>query len=490
MSLIGIDLGTSAIKAAAYAEDGAPLAEARRTVPAHRPAPGQWEVDVRESLHAFREALTTVANHPRVRADPPRAISFSSSGREVFPTAESGVPLGTCLMTADVRGDDVAARTVSHRSVEEWFRLTGHLPQRMDPVNRILWWRETSPNVSAAARWFLNWHEYYSLVLAGIPVVDASDAGAWAIYDLRAGTWSVDRAAELGLDWQRLPLVQRSATPIGPVTAVAAGEFGLPETTVIVTGAWDLFAASVGVGAIDARTLALTCGSWHSFTLPVGPGWAPDLVHEGVSVFPHPGPLGFGLAICNPNGMSVVDWARDLVHLSITELEAGLQCCDPGPGPLFADPTFTPLPHHAGAVVGGLVSQLSLSSTGIDVVRALLEGIACDFSLALDRLRRRGHAPEVIRASGGGSRSPWFMQLHADLTGLPVEVVGQSEPGAFGAALLAGVGSGVFPNLPAAVDRMVAVSRTYEPNGDRGRRYDEVRARLAKAGPDGRMETK
>lgn len=469
--------------------DGALLAEARRPVPAHRPAPGQWEVDVSESLAAFREALTTVAHDPRVRADPPRAISFSSSGREVFPAADGGAPLGPCLMTADVRGDEVAARTAARRPADEWFRLTGHLPRRMDPVNRILWWRQTSPSVSAAARWFLNWHEYYSLVLSGIPVADASNAGAWAIYDLPSGTWSVDRARELGLDRLSLALVQRSATPIGQVTAEAAQEFGLPATTVVVTGAWDLFAASVGVGAIDARTLALTCGSWHSFALPVGPGWAPDLVDEGACVFPHPGPLGFGLAILNPNGMSVVDWARDLVHLSIPDLEAGLACCDPGPGPLFADPRFTPLPHHSGAGAGGLVSRLSLSSTGVDVVRSILEGIACDFSLALDRLRRRGHAPQVIRASGGGASSPWFMQLHADLTGLPVEVVGQSEPGTFGAALLAGVGCGVYPDLPVAVDRLVTVSHRYEPNPDRGRRYDEVRARLATSGSDGRMET-
>ena len=198
MSLIGIDLGTSAIKVAAYAVDGALLAEARRPVPAHRPAPGQWEVDVSESLAAFREALTTVAHDPRVRADPPRAISFSSSGREVFPAADGGAPLGPCLMTADVRGDEVAARTAARRPADEWFRLTGHLPRRMDPVNRILWWRQTSPSVSAAARWFLNWHEYYSLVLSGIPVADASNAGAWAIYDLDSGTWSADRAERAG----------------------------------------------------------------------------------------------------------------------------------------------------------------------------------------------------------------------------------------------------------------------------------------------------
>ena len=102
MSLIGIDLGSSAIKVSAYALEGSLLAEANRSVPTYRPEPGHSEVDVIESRQAFREALAEVAANPGVRADPPRAISFSSSGREVFPVAADGEPLGRCLMTSDV----------------------------------------------------------------------------------------------------------------------------------------------------------------------------------------------------------------------------------------------------------------------------------------------------------------------------------------------------------------------------------------------------
>ena len=106
MSLIGIDLGTSAIKVVAYAADGASLAMAHETMPAYQPEPGHFEVDVVESRDAFRRALSAVAANPALRADPPLAISFSSSGREVFPVAEDGTPLGPCLMTPDTRGDD------------------------------------------------------------------------------------------------------------------------------------------------------------------------------------------------------------------------------------------------------------------------------------------------------------------------------------------------------------------------------------------------
>jgi sugar (pentulose or hexulose) kinase len=163
MSLIGIDLGPSAIKVGACALDGRALASARE-VPASRPAPGHREVDVRRSRDAFWVALAAVAADPSVRADPPIAVAFSSSGHEVFPVSSDPTPPGPYLMTADVRGDEVAARTARPRSPVEWFALTGHVPRRMDPVNRAPWWRDNHSDVVATTRWFMNWHEYCASV--------------------------------------------------------------------------------------------------------------------------------------------------------------------------------------------------------------------------------------------------------------------------------------------------------------------------------------
>ncbi len=480
MSLIGIDLGTSAIKVAAYAEDGTALAAARRNVPGYRPEPGHWEVNVLESRDAFWSALAAVAADPAVRADPPVAISFSSSGREVFPVGTDGTPLGPCLMTADTRGDDVAAETAARRSPEEWFRLTGHVPRRMDPVNRALWWQRTRPDIVARTRWFMNWHEYYSLLLSGRPVVDWSDAGTWAVYDVASGGWSAERIAETGVHPAWLPEVQPNATPIGRILPRVATDLGLPAGTLIVTGAYDTYAASVGSAAVDPGVIALACGTWHSFNTPVTVGWPVELVHDGMNVFPHPGPTGFGILVTNPNGMSVVDWARSLTHLGIADLDDGLARGGAGPGHVFADPGFTPLPHVAATPgFGGALGGLTLATTAVDIARAFLEGIAGRFSLTLNLLRRHGIDPTLIRATGGGAKSAWWLQLKADLTGVPVEVVAQDEPGAFGAAILAGVGAGVYESVSTAVDALVTVGRRFEPNVERGALYDGVLERLA-----------
>jgi sugar (pentulose or hexulose) kinase len=481
MSLIGIDLGSSNIKAAAYAADGTPLASTRRSVRTRRTETGHSEIDVFESREAFGAALSELAASQTLHRDPPVAIAFSSSGREVFPVAADGTPLGPCLMTADTRGDDVAAETAARRSPEEWFRLAGHVPRRMDPVNRALWWRKTQPDVAAKARWFMNWHEYYAHLLTGRPVVDWSDAGAWAVYDVATGGWSPERIAETGIDPRWLPEVRPNAARIGPVESSAAARFGLPPETLVVTGAWDAFAAAVGGGGVDPGVVSLTCGTWHSFTVPVEPGWPVELVHEGLNICPHPGPTGFGILSTNPNGTTVIDWARDLVRMTIPELEHGLAAAGHGPSAVSTDAALTPLPQReVGAEHGATFSGVTLATTRLDFVRALLEAIACEFALTLRRLADCGVETRLVRATGGGARLGWWLQLHADVCGVPVEIVEQEEPGAFGAAILAGVGAGVYPSVSDAVGKLVKVSRRFEPDRQRGAAYAGVLERLAR----------
>jgi xylulokinase len=343
-----------------------------------------------------------------------------------------------------------------------------------------LWWRKTDPAVAAKARWFMNWHEYYALLLAGRPVVDWSDAGAWATYDVATGSWSADRIAETGIDARWLPEIQPNASPIGPILPAVARELGLPTDILIVTGAWDAFAASVGAGGVDPGVTSLSCGTWHSFTVPVQPGWPAELMREGMNISPHPGPTGFAILSTNPNGMSVIEWSRELFRVSIPDLEHGLAEADRMPGLVFTDAALTPLPNVSGELNrGASFAGLSLATTRIDMVRALLEAIACEFSLTIARLRRHGIQTSLVRATGGGANLDWWLQLHADVCGVPVEVVAQDEPGAFGAAILAGVGAGIYPSVSGAVRRLVTVSRRFDPDAERGAMYAQVLSRLA-----------
>jgi xylulokinase len=125
-----------------------------------------------------------------------------------------------------------------------------------------------------------------------------------------------------------------------------------------------------------------------------------------------------------------------------------------------------------------MISGLTLTSTRIDLVRAIMEGVVCRFAIILATLRERGVDAKLIRATGGGAASSWWMQLHADLTGVPVEIVAHEQPGTFGAAILAGVGAGIYESVSSAASAMVAVSRRYEPDPSRAERYGALRRRL------------
>jgi xylulokinase len=145
------------------------------------------------------------------------------------------------------------------------------------------------------------------------------------------------------------------------------------------------------------------------------------------------------------------------------------------------------VPHLSGATSpwrggdrseGSLVG-MSLATTRVDVARAFLEGIALDLALTMERLRAAGAAIERVRVTGGGAQSPFWMQLKADLTGLPFEVVAEPEAGALGAAILAGVADGTYRSVEQAVDAIGVEVRRYDPDAGRAARYARRRAEYA-----------
>lgn len=142
MSLVGIDIGSSAVKAAAYDADGTLLAQATEAVPSLHPGPGLAEVDGDGVWKAVVAVVQQITAGERVQRDPPAALAVSASGREGFPARADGSALGPCLRTADARRPRTEAALTLKRSSERWIRDCGHVPDHMDPANRILWWAE------------------------------------------------------------------------------------------------------------------------------------------------------------------------------------------------------------------------------------------------------------------------------------------------------------------------------------------------------------
>jgi xylulokinase len=278
----------------------------------------------------------------------------------------------------------------------------------MDPLNRVLWWREHDPAVHARAARYLGWHELMTERLCGRAVIDRSLAGKFFGYDLVRGDWSSAQLAAFDLDPGLLPPVADWGTAVGTIGAAVADRLGLPAGVVVGVGALDTSCAAVGTGACRTGVAGLAVGSWESFVMPtVAPPPPRALAAATLSVGPHPGASGLGVWSLSPNGTVVVERIRALLRLSLDELGAELERAGPDPSPVIA------VPHLSGATSPwrdagrseGAVVGMSLATTRSDLARAFLEGIALDLALTLERLRDAGAAAELVRVTGGGAQS-------------------------------------------------------------------------------------
>jgi xylulokinase len=468
VSLLGVDVGSSSVKAAAYTEDGRELARAHEVVPSRHDRDGACETDPETAWRAIVNAVRQVTSAPQLRQSQPAALAFSASGREAFPASADGSPLGPCLRTADARHPYRDAVSLLDLSAADWARACGHLPDQADPVNRLLWWHETSPSTLESARWFLGWHELASLKLTGLPVIDPALAAGYLLFDLATQHWSADLAAELGIDLRVLPDIVGWGTPLGPLRPDAADQMGLPRDCTFVTGSWDVCCAAVGSGATEAGTAGLSSGTWETVVVPAQDPDIGKAARLGLAVTPHPSLPGLGGWARNPNGTSVLEWMTSLCGISTDKLDDILPAGRARPADVLVLPHLSgsgpPWPHpHAPT---GTILGLTLATSALDLAQATMEAIAIELSFAFDALRQAGCPATACRAAGGGARSSWWTQLKADLTGVPIEVPQHPEPGTHGAAMLAGIGIGAYKSL-AQTTGLVPLARRHDPDPGR-----------------------
>jgi xylulokinase len=469
MSLIGIDVGSSAVKAAAYREDGRLIGDAREELTPLHPQPGWWEQNPEEVWQATSRCMMRLMALDALRADPPKVIAVSASGREVFPADANGAPLGNCLMGADLRGSEFEALPIGATSPEPWTLACGHLRERMDPIFRVLWWRKEHPAIVARARWFLGWHEFLNLRMAGQPITDHSMASRWLAYDLNERAWSSARLAEHGVRVDQLPVIGAWGDLVGLVRDEIADAWGLPRGIKLAVGGHDINCAALGAGAAQPGVACLASGSYENVLVPANHLPTPHMLLKGLSVMPHPGRARFSTLAVSPTGTAALNWARELLGLSVESLDAQLASDGGSPSPVLAVPYLSGSMVYwdGGRKARGALIGLTLATRQSDIAQALMESIAYDHVNTFGLLAAEGVPVTRLRAAGGGTNSIWWTQLKADVTGVPIEVVDQPEPGTLGAAILAGYAGGMFDDVDAASQSLSTVRRCHEPDAQR-----------------------
>jgi len=487
--LVGLDIGTTAVKAGIYESTGRAVAVAGQEYRITHPAPDRAELDAETywtaTVTAIRRAMGAASVDPASVA----SLAVSSQGETVVAVDAHGRPLGPAIVWLDNRAVAEAGELAGQFGDDEIYRRTG-VPSITPTWTacKLLWWRRHEPELFAGARRFLLVEDYVLHRLTGRYVTDGGVQSTSLLFDIRAGAWWDAMLDAVGVDPGQLPGIVRPGAVVGGLTSEAAEALGLPRSVQVVAGGMDQGAGAVGVGNISSGMVSESTGGALTLQASIDrhggdpTGQTPVYVHSAPDRYLY-------CPVC-PTGGLALTWFRDQFAVDLvaraaragssaydllTELAAGV-----APG---AD-GLTMLPHLMGAFspeyepeARGAFYGFTLHHGRSHFVRAVLEAVAFMLRRNLELLAAAGAAATEIRSHGGGSRSPLWNQIKADACGLPVVTLEGDAAAVRGDAMIAGVAAGVFRDLEAACSAMVVVQDRYEPNQTARGAYDDAYGR-------------
>lgn len=439
MSLIGLDLGTSGVRAAAFDAKGRLLAETSHATTIHRPGPGLAEVDAEALLALAVVALREVAEHPAVRSDPVAAVSFSVLGEAVVGVDGAGGALGPAPISMDRRGAELATAVGRSLGPDEVQRITGQPLHAMFSVYKVAGWVRAGAQVRCMG-------DFVASRLGARAAMDTTMAARTGAYDVGAGTWSPRIAAATGVPTTVWPDVVPAGTAIGRLGAEAASATGLAQGTPVVAGSHDQACSYWGAGGRPDTTSVFAFGS--SDCLTVGSSTRPEgLIGTGLASYPAAADLWVTLAGTAAGGWALEWWGRTAGVTDPGQVAGLLERVHDVP------PRLLVLPYLAGSgtldndeAATGSILGLTLETTREELTRAFLESAGYELARIDDALSARGVRVGAIRAVGTGSQFPRTLRMRASAAGLPLHAT-PGNASARGAALQAGVGLGLFGSL-------------------------------------------
>lgn len=476
MYLMGVDVGTGGTRALVIDTGGRIVASATEEhAPFASPQTGWAEQDPRDWWRAAAAAVRTAIGHAHAAPEEVACVGLSGQMHGSVLLDDDGEVVRPALLWCDQRTDAQCRAITDRIGAERLIELTSNPALTGFTLPKLLWVQQHEPDLWRRVRTVLLPKDYVRFRLSGDRAVDVADASGTLMFDVTARKWSSEMLAAAGVSQSQLPRVYESPEVTGVVSAAGAEATGLKRGTKIVAGAGDQAAGATGVGIVRPGAVSATIGtSGVVFAATDRP--ARDRGGR-VHTFCHAMPgawhvMGVTLAA----GLSL-RWFRDVMGtaaVSYEVLTGEAAAVPPGADGVLWAPYLmgerTPHldPHARAALVG-----LAANHTRGYVVRAILEGVAFSLRDTFTIFEDMQVPVRSVRLGGGGARSPLWRQIQADVYGYPVETVEAEEGAAYGAALLAGVGAGVWPSVPDACDAVVRVASRIDPSPDARRIMDE-----------------
>jgi xylulokinase len=491
MSLLGLDVGTTGCKAVLFRGDGSVLGSAYAEYETRSPGPRRFELDSAAVWLQIKEMIRAVC--AAGKADPLRAVAIASMGESVVPVTRHRQILGPSMLNFDERGQEYLPRLSATLSDEQLYAINGNTLGNHYSLTKLMWIQEHQPDLWAQADYFLHWSSFVAFMLGADPALDYSLANRTLLFDLERQDWSNALINVTGLDASRLPPTIPSGQVIGQVLPSLAGELGLPLGVAIVSGAHDQCANGVGCGILQEGQAMFGMGTYLTIMPAFSHRPAPDvMVARGLCTEHHAAPGLFVSFIYNMGG-GLVKWHRDTFAAAekalaqtegrdlYSELIAELPVA---PGKIVVLPHFsTTGPPHFIADSCGVIAGLRVETSRGEILKGILEGVTFYLRQNLDGLPGAGIEIRELRVVGGGSQSDAWVQLSADILGVPCVRTANLQAGSLGAAILAGAATGEFASLEDGCQAMVHLGRRFDPDPVRGREYAELYEKYSRLWP-------
>ncbi|MBN1671256.1 MAG: hypothetical protein JXR37_09500 [Kiritimatiellae bacterium] len=466
--LLGIDIGTSSVKACLFRPDGTLLGEGRAPYPVERPHPGWAQVDPDVWWRAFCAALSAAARAVHTPLSAVRGVGLSMLFPAVIPLDERGQALGPGILYCDQRSTEQVACLRATGAAEPLERRTSN---RLVPgtfaLTSLLWLRDHNRAVYDDAAWFGTVTTLFAMRLTGTACIDYVSGLLFGLCDAADQTAWCDELVRLAeVDPRKLPRLAAPAAAIGEVTREAAAATGLPPGIPVAAGAGDVAAACFGGGCVEPGTLLHTTGSSDCISFVTGTPQTSRLFANTGYIEPD---RWLSVATATSTG-TAVDWfSREFLGAA-----SGAAVAREAAKSTIGAGGITFLPYLQGErtpiwnpEAKGVFSGLSVSSSRADMARAVLEGTAFAVrQLAQTAEEHGGVTIRALPAAGGGTRNELWNRIKADVTGRPFFLFDFQEFSALGAAMLAGTAAGVYASVSDAVaaTALVRGGRTVEPD--------------------------
>ncbi len=476
MLFLGIDAGTTSLKAGLFDERGNARAIVNEEYSLITPSADEAEIDPAEYWRACVSAVRRVLAKANVRREDIVSIGVSSQGETTIAVDVQGNALRRALVWLDNRATAQAQQIAAHFDLKRVYEITGD-PEIVPTWTacKILWLKQNEPEIFRRVHKFILVEDYLLQRLTGRFATDGAVACTSMLWDIRCGGWWSEMLDFIGITPAQLSEPVAPGGIVGTLRPDAASELGLSPKVQVVACGMDQAAGAVGAGNIRLGVISETTGAALAIqaTMPAphldATGKLPVYVHDAHDLF-------LFVPVCNTGGMAL-RWFRDQFGQeemrvareqnrdAYDRLGELAQTVDPGCEGL------TMLPHLMGAFspeynmnAHGVFYGFTLRHTKAHFARAILEAIAFMLKRNLDLMRALGVEVHEVRSTGGGAKSPLWLQIKADVLGLPVVTLEQEDTAVLGDAILAAVACGVHTNLADACAAMVRLRGRIEPN--------------------------